>query len=337
MASINKLYKQNIKNTKKQMNDVIKSNNKATAGQVSSVNKKYESAANELKGDAALSQSKLDQNYQGSYDLNAVSQLVAERQLKERMANSGSQNSGINDSQNIAIATARMNADNAVTSQKNAAKSSIEEALYKSLAEQERTRAQEVARLEAENEQNNAAIRNSYYQNAYSSAVDQHNTAATNRATVEAERIKNAREVEIANINADAKIRAAEISAAGKEDKVADKITSAAKNIYNQKIGQGLTDYSYTDAVNEATIGLAMTDPETNGIDPVILKRMYQNGGESVKAQCEEYMKMLYTYSKVAKVNGIKIDTSFNDFAKYYETVTGKTITDGEAYKWAFE
>ena len=326
MASINKLYKQGIKTTQKQMNDVIKSNNKATKGQIASVNDSYKSAAKQMTTDAEVSKGKLNQAYQGSYDLNAVSQMVAERQLKERMANSGLQNSGINDSQNIAIATARMNADNAVTSQKNAAKSSIEEALYKNLAEQERLRNQEIAEIKAQNEQNNAAIRNSYYQNAYTNAVNRYNTDATNKA-----------EIEKANIAAAAKTSAAEISAAGKEKSVADKITTSATNIYKQKLAQGIPDYTYKDAVDEATIGLAMTDPEANAIDPVTLRRMYQNGSESVKAQCEEYMKLIYTYSRVAKVNGVETDTSFEDFADYYKIVFNKPITEDEAYNWVYK
>lgn len=326
------------------MTDIINSNNKSANKQISSVNDNYAKAGKQMTAEAEISKGKLDQRYQSSYDLNAVSQMVAERQLKEQMANSGLSDSGLNRSQSTAITTARMNADNAVTGQKNADKSSIEQALYKSLAEQESRRAAEVASIEAQNEQNNAAIRNSYIQNAYSSAVDQYNTAVTNESNERITAATNAsneaintakllNEKEIASINAAAKIEAANISAKGKEKSVADKISTTAASIYKQKAGEG---YTYTDAVNEATISLAMVDPETNQIDSVTLRRMYQNGSNSVKAQCEEYMKLLYTYSQVAKINGEDADVSFSDFANYYKIVTGKSITETEAYNWVF-
>ena len=334
--SINKYYKQNLKNTDKQMNDIINSNNKAASKQISSVNDNYAKAGQQMTAEAEISKGKLDQRYQGSYDLNAVSQMVAERQLKEQMANNGLTNAGLNRSQSTAITTARMNADNAVTGQKNADKSSIEQALYKSLAEQESRRAAEVANIEAQNEQNNAAIRNSYIQNAYSSAVDQYNTTLTNESN---ERIKAAEllsEETIAQINADAKTAAAQISAdSSKQKGVADRISSTAKSIYKQKISEG-KPYTYEDAVNEATITLAMVDPDTHGIDSVVLRSMYNSGNESVKEQCVEYMKLLYTYSQVDKINGEKTDTKFSDFANYYKVVTGKTITETEAYNWVF-
>lgn len=85
---------------------------------------------------AAASQAKvqkqidaLPQQYQQGYDTNALQQLVNQRQLQERMANLGLTDSGLNRTQETALAVTKGNADAKLTAQKQAAADALAQAI----------------------------------------------------------------------------------------------------------------------------------------------------------------------------------------------------------------
>ena len=229
MASVKSYYTKGIKYLKGYTQDTIDANNKATNKYIKQTNSIYDEAAKHLGTAAKQNKEKLNQDYQSAYDLNAVNKLVAERQLKEKMANSGLSDSGLNRSQQTAIATQKMNADNAVNQKKAAAKSSIEQGLANSLQQNEASRTSAISSAQLQNEQNNNNIKNSMYKSAYESAISMKNADKEANAKVQAAKIKADKEAEVTN----------------------EKIFNYAQKLYNTDKTNG-GDMTFDDALSAA-------------------------------------------------------------------------------------
>ena len=81
----------------------------------------YDAAMETAKRDADASVKETEASYRGVYDANAVSELVACRNVEEAMANMGLTDSGLNRTQQTAISLQRGRADTQTTQQKQSA------------------------------------------------------------------------------------------------------------------------------------------------------------------------------------------------------------------------
>lgn len=101
------------------------------------------------------------QQYQKAYDYNAINSELQQRQVADRMANLGLTDSGLNMTNQTAIAVSRINGDNSVTQQYNNAVSTLRSNLQQALAENNRTLATNVANINKETADNVANINSS--------------------------------------------------------------------------------------------------------------------------------------------------------------------------------
>jgi hypothetical protein len=104
--------------------------------------------------------------YQAIYDANAVQELVSKRQLEERMANMGLTDSGLNRTQQTAIAVQRGKSDEAARTKQQAAVDTINRSI-----------AQYMAEADAEKQSMSAAALNKAYAD---NAADSYQAALSN-------------------------------------------------------------------------------------------------------------------------------------------------------------
>lgn len=284
---IDQYYKQNLKSTKGSTNSVINANNQATDAYVSSTNKSYDDAIKKSKHDTAVQKDALRQDYQRSYDMNAISKAVAQRQLRERMAATGLSDSGLNRTQLTALETAKMNNDNAVTRQQTAAKATLESALADTLAKLRSEKAGNEAQVRYTNAQKNNEIKQNYYTNAYNNAVSQYSEENAAEKAAEAEKYKAAQE-------AAAKTTIAMYNAQAKKKTTSELINDASDMFSKQTVttGKGNTSYRYS-PTEAATLGrLYLVEQGTLSLGDVgynaqTLKNMYMYGSNSVRSAVE--------------------------------------------------
>ena len=158
----------------------VKQNNKAVKKQINAYNNAtndYIATQKQLTDDQnqqltkSTEQSILGtrQQMQKQYDYNAINQQIQQDQIAERMADYGLSNSGLNFSQQTAVATQRMNADNSVMQQYNNAVNTLRSNLQNAIAENNRTlnssiagvqldTQNKIAGIKANNATNNASI-----------------------------------------------------------------------------------------------------------------------------------------------------------------------------------
>lgn len=180
-VSINKATDKWMKAGNKLGNQALSENEKAGKQYIKSLNPYYENTAKQLVSNASESKNRLNQDYQSSYDLNAVRQIVAQRQLKEQMANAGLSDSGLNRSQQTALATGRMNADSAIDRNKFAAKADIESRLQENLAENENNKIMQNAQAMWQATQSGLNAKNAIKQSALGYGYDDYRTDKTNQ------------------------------------------------------------------------------------------------------------------------------------------------------------
>ena len=141
------------------------------------VDKNVSNAVNKVQGQI----DSLPIQYQSGFDANAVQQKINERQTAARMSDLGLTNSGLNRTQQTAIAIQRSNADAALRQQMNAATFSLKQQiadLYASAESQKaETAAQAKYNLQKETQRVYDSMMDSYYSNL----------AATQKAQQESE------------------------------------------------------------------------------------------------------------------------------------------------------
>lgn len=107
------------------------------------------------------------QEVQKQYDYNAINQEVQKNQIAERMADYGLTNSGLNFTQQTAVATQRMNADNSVMQYYNNAVNTLRSNLQTAIAENNRQLTSNIAGINYETGNKIADIKsNNAIQNA---------------------------------------------------------------------------------------------------------------------------------------------------------------------------
>lgn len=98
------------------------------------ISKSYDAQSKNANSNANAAAAALEKDFRKSYDLNEIQNLISRRLLKEKMANLGLTNSGLNASSNTALAISRQNADDRVTASKAAAAAKIKAQLNNTLA-----------------------------------------------------------------------------------------------------------------------------------------------------------------------------------------------------------
>lgn len=163
--------------------------------------KKLDQAAEETnKAATSKLQTEIDgaqSKFQPQYDANAVQELISRRQVQETMANMGLTDSGLNRTQQTAIALQRGNADSATRRQQsdyiNQLQLAIEEAY---------------ANMQQEKLQREAAARYQLSQDINNNWTSLYNAAKQNEAAEEAARIQAEYEAQTAREQALAKLKA---------------------------------------------------------------------------------------------------------------------------------
>ncbi len=98
------------------------------------ISKSYDAQSKNAHSNANAAAAALEKDFRKSYDLNEIQNLISRRLLKEKMANLGLTQSGLNASSNTALAISRQNADDRVTASKAAAAAKIKAQLNNTLA-----------------------------------------------------------------------------------------------------------------------------------------------------------------------------------------------------------
>jgi len=106
-AYIDELYKQGLEQAEKRKADRVKTDEEAIREMEAAVDQSTASASQAYERELE----RLPEAYRELYDANAVQELVNQRQVQERMANLGLTDSGLNRTQQTAIALQRGNAD----------------------------------------------------------------------------------------------------------------------------------------------------------------------------------------------------------------------------------
>ena len=212
----NDLYKKGKSGLKEQ----ISANDTATDNYVTGVKNIYSDTADQLTQKANRSKSELNQDYQRDYDLNAVSQLVAERQLREKIANAGLGASGYNLTQQTALAINRMNADRAVTRQKTAARDTIDQNLQDAITANSSEMQAKITAAIKENEEKNAALKTAFENAVSENATSQYNNYVTNQTNSAIAAQESADNRYKAKLDSDTQLGVATIKA-GSDEKIA--------------------------------------------------------------------------------------------------------------------
>lgn len=127
---------------------------------------------------------KLPTAYQSAFDANAVQQKINERQTKARMSDLGLTDSGLNRTQQTAIAIQRSNADAATRQQMNAASFSLKQQIADLRASGEGQKAEIAAKAKSDLAQQNQSVYSTLMGNLYSDA----NTYANNQIDADAKK-----------------------------------------------------------------------------------------------------------------------------------------------------
>lgn len=104
---------------------------------ITKFNETTDAATNAITGQYQGRIDKAPDKFQGQYDANAVAQAVQRKQLEESMANMGLTNSGLNVSNQTALAVQRMNADASTRAQQDSYVSELESAIDQAVAQGE--------------------------------------------------------------------------------------------------------------------------------------------------------------------------------------------------------
>lgn len=106
-------------------------NEKSVADYLKGLKESYNKQLNTYKKQTEQQKAAVPRNYTDDYDLNAINKLINQRKLKEKMANLGLTQSGVNQTLKVGLDIAKQNADKTVTMQKNKELSDIDNAFKK--------------------------------------------------------------------------------------------------------------------------------------------------------------------------------------------------------------
>ena len=278
--------------------------------QVTASNKALTERANKSKQDTAA-------QYDEIYDTNAVNQYIAEHRVAENMANMGLTNSGLTATQLTAIQTGRGNADNRARLQEQKAIETIEFELSQGLAENEQSKINYFANIDANLEQ----------QKATASANLTKSNAAVDSATASA--------ITEAHQQIDDEIAKAEEEAVKQRSNNISNATTAVKSLWasNSDYGeQGLID----------TVNTMRTYAMMYGMSDEEIRLMCNNAGISYSAYLDpegayQSMQAAKTQNDASKTRAEDIKTATTaiknlNAAKDYTGATSSVLHYAEQY-----
>ena len=198
MANYDYYYNKNKQYADEQYNKTSAENKSATEKYIADVKASYDPTIASAKSNADTQTQGLNQQFQKDFDYQAVQELVNKRKLAESMANQGLSNSGLNRTQETAIAVSRSNNEGALTQQKNTQARQISQSLDNYLNGVNSTIAQTSANAYANLSEKNQAVYNSIY-----NALSDNATSLANADTAaETARIKAQQAAQAAAIKA---------------------------------------------------------------------------------------------------------------------------------------
>jgi hypothetical protein len=177
-------------------------NTEITNTYISDMNTIVDNAAQQSAGKIQKEIDALPTAYQSAFDANAIQQKINEREVRERMANLGLTDSGLNRTQQTAINIQRANADAALVQQKNAASNSLKQQIADIYASAENQKLEYAAKANADLKSTNESLRQSLFDAAESNAVTIANNWLDNETKLEEAKWDYKTETEKARIKA---------------------------------------------------------------------------------------------------------------------------------------
>lgn len=272
----------------------------------------YDASIKAAQDSAAQQRLETEEEYAAGFDMNAASELAAQRRLREQLANDGLLQSGYNATNQTALQIQRANADAETRRQKQAAVDKIRLALQQYEAEAADDIAQKKAAASYETAQKIGAQTTSELANADSRAINRYNLALSEQDALN-DFIWNIEQQEAANeaaaIQAAAEVRAAEIKAA----------TSGSKSSNGSGSGgsEDASEVTQIPAAYEGVIGRA---------------RKHMEGGKPLQAMDELYKMVQYGGTKLTKaqLRDICVDLDINYNYLAYCIATGVRPTNAD-------
>ena len=238
MATYDEYYNKLKPDADAQYNNTAAANQAAADKYIADVKAAYDPAIASAKTTADTQTQGLNQQFQKQYDTQAIQELVNKRKLAESMANQGLTDSGLNRTQETALAVTRTNNEGALTQQKNTQARQISQSLDNYLNGVNSTIAQTSANAYANLSEKNQNVYNSIY-NALS---DNATSLAKADTAAEAARYKAEQEAVVA-------VYKAQLAAQ-------EKATKSANDTYSRyvKLAQGVkTDTKNVENPDKAT------------------------------------------------------------------------------------
>lgn len=176
MANYESIEKQQLDKAQQQQSQYEAERNQLSQDTINQIYQAIDAATNPVKQQYEQQIASVPEQYKNLYSANAVQQAVNRRMLEERMANMGLTDSGLNRTQQTAVALQRGNADNAVRLQEQSAKDALNAALSELLGNAAAQKQQQAAQINAQAASDILGNRTSLYNNAVNAAVQEYNT-----------------------------------------------------------------------------------------------------------------------------------------------------------------
>ena len=205
MAGYDYYYNKNKAYADEQYAKTSAANTAAAEKLIADTKAAYDPAIASAKANADTQTQGLNQQFQKDYDTQAIQEAVNKRKLAESMANQGLSNSGLNSTQQTALAVTRTNNEGAITQQKNTQARQIAQSLDNYLNGVNSTLAQNSAATYA----NLSATNQNVYNSIYNALSDNATSLANADTAAEAARYKAQQEAAAAEYKAQLAAQAA--------------------------------------------------------------------------------------------------------------------------------
>ena len=190
MADYSQIEREQINKNKQYGEQQAQSMRENANSWINELNSAIDAAARPVIEGMENSRGDVANQYKSAYDANAVQELVNRRQVQETMANMGLTDSGLNRTQQTAIALQRGNADASTRMQEQAALDKITQSINEYLAQIASQKQQNSANILGQTNSSISSLEQSLYQNALNNAAAQYQAqleAEAARAKAEAE------------------------------------------------------------------------------------------------------------------------------------------------------
>lgn len=174
MADYSQIEREQIKKNKQYGEQQAQSMRENANSWINELNSAIDAASKPVIEGMENSKGDVANQYKSVYDANAVQELVNRRQVQETMANMGLTDSGLNRTQQTAIALQRGNADASARMQEQAALDKITQSINEYLAQIASQKQQNSANILGQTNSSISSLEQSLYQNALNNAASQY-------------------------------------------------------------------------------------------------------------------------------------------------------------------